>query len=90
MTLARTAVTAAALCLIFGTTLALADTAPADMTSCSQLSDQVKAAISANAQSPNLDAAKVERRDGSDACRMGFYKLGIEHYRKALALLTGS
>lgn len=90
MSLTRTALSAAALCLFFGSTAAIAENESADAAGCSQMSEQVKAALSANAQSPNLDAAKVERRDGSEACRNGFYKLGIDHYRKAIALLNGN
>lgn len=85
MNLGRTAISAAALCLIFGTTAALAGNEWSD---CVQMSNQVRAAMQTNAQSPNLDAVKVERRDAADACIKGYYKLGIAHYKRALELLT--
>ncbi len=90
MKVARTAVAAAIFGLLLGATAAYADDPAPNELGCRQMAEQIKAAVQANAQSANLDAAKVERGDGSQACRLGYYKLGLWHYKKALALLTGN
>jgi len=64
---------------------AFADTA--DLNSCVDLGQQVKAALAANPQSPNYQAAFSEEKYGRDFCTNSFYQRGVDHYDHALALL---
>jgi hypothetical protein len=90
MNFAKAAVSAAAIGLLLGASAAYAQDEDASPTSCSHMADEAKAAVRANARSANHDAANVERREGAEECRMGYYKLGLEHYKKALELLGGN
>jgi len=90
MSLARTAVSAAALILALGAPLAYADDEPTSTIGCMHMDRQVRAALDANEQSPNADAARDEIRMGRNACQLAYYKLGMEHFKKALELLAHS
>lgn len=90
MNFTKTAISAAAIGLFLGASAAYAQDEDASPTSCSRMADEVKAAARANAQSANHDAANVERREGAEECRLGYFKLGLEHYKKALELLGGN
>ena len=89
MNFSRTAVAAAALCLALGVTgtLAAEASAPATLKSCLDLSKQAKEALSANPQSPNLDAARTEMNLGRVYCSSQMYAKGVNSYAKVLQLL---
>jgi hypothetical protein len=59
----------------------------ANLGSCATMQDQVKAALSSNAQSPNYATAVKEQRYGLEFCSEGFYRNGVAHYSQALQLL---
>jgi glycogen synthase len=63
---------------------------PANVSGCLALQEQVKVALTSKAQSANYEQAATERRLGLEQCNGGFYKSGIAHYDRALALLSGS
>ena len=90
MTFARTAASAAALCLVLaGTAAYAADTAaaPATVTSCVDLARKVKAALETAQQSPNLHDAQVLSSAGREFCSNQRYAEGVNRYSKALQLL---
>jgi len=51
------------------------------------MAEQVKAALAANAQSPNYQEAAKEQSNGLSFCTESFYQYGINHYSHALTLL---
>ena len=90
MKLSRKTGAVVALGLMLGATAAYASDPEPSERGCRQMAQQVSAAIRASGQSANLDAAKIESQDGADGCRLGYYRFGLSHYKKALALLTGN
>ena len=74
--------------LMAGATSAMADSATA--ANCQDMADQVKAALAANAQSPNYQEAVKEKSNGQSFCNESFYQYGINHYSHALQLLGAS
>ena len=88
MSLAKTAVSAAALILVLGVSSAYADDPPATRFGCLRMDKEVWTALGANQQSPNADAARSEIVLGRNACVVASYKAGLEHFKKALELLT--
>ena len=54
------------------------------------MADQVKAALAANAQSPNYQEAVKEKQNGQSFCTESFYQYGVNHYSHALQLLGAS
>ncbi len=88
MTFAKSLGTAAALCLALGASSAFAQTAePLSPLGCRHMAKKVSAALDANQQSPNFDAARRSARDAQSFCIFGVYKNGIDSYSKALQLL---
>jgi hypothetical protein len=79
---------AAILCSTFVAGAANATTATAN--SCFDMAQQVKAALAANAQSPNYQDALKEQNNGQSFCSESFYQYGINHYSRALTLLGAS
>ena len=71
--------------LVAGAASASAQTA--SVTGCLDMAHQVKAALDANAQSPNYQEAVKEQGYGRDFCTNTFYQSGINHYNHALELL---
>ena len=59
-----------------------------DMDGCHQAQHKLSTAFSANESSPNFDAARDEERKAQDLCRFGKYQIGLDHYAKAMDLLT--
>ncbi|HUO92210.1 MAG TPA: hypothetical protein VMU22_04770 [Rhizomicrobium sp.] len=59
----------------------------ANVQTCLSVASQVKAALGANTQSPNYEAAMKERNFGLAYCNATFFAKGIDHYNRALALL---
>ncbi|HTP77639.1 MAG TPA: hypothetical protein VMJ73_11745 [Rhizomicrobium sp.] len=88
MTLQSIAAPLFAVGLMVSTAAAYAQDEEPSSTGCLHMADQVKSAFRANATSTNIDKASEERRDAAEACRLGYYKLGIYHYKKALELLS--
>jgi hypothetical protein len=86
MNFARTAAAAAALCFALGATGTLGADAstPANIKGCLDLSKKTKAALEANQQSQNLDAARAEMKLGRDYCSSNMYEKGVNSYAKAL------
>ena len=88
MSFAKTAVSAAALCLALGASGADADDEPINGIGCHHLDKQASRALGANAASANIETAKHEADLGRDACLSGYYKIGMTHYRRAMELLA--
>jgi hypothetical protein len=78
------AAAAAVVCTISAGT-AFAD--EANLTSCVDLAQQARAALTANQQSPNYQAANKEDDYGRQFCSNSFYRQGVDHYSRALSLL---
>jgi hypothetical protein len=74
--------------MLFGSSAALATEERPNLEGCVKLSHQVSNALEANAQSKNIDDARDENKAGHQFCDVGMYKMGLEHYSKALELLT--
>jgi hypothetical protein len=90
MTIAKTAASAAALCLVLGVSAAYAAesaAAPATLTSCVDLAKKVKAALETAQQSPNLHDAQVLSSAGREFCSNRRYAEGVSRYSKALQIL---
>jgi hypothetical protein len=89
MNFARTAASAAALCLVLGVTATYAaDSAPpATVSSCVDLAKKVKAALETAQQSPNLHDAQVLSSAAREFCSNQRYAEGVSRYSKALQLL---
>ena len=77
----------AILCSTFVGGAAIAAEQTASVTGCLDMAHQVKAALDANAQSPNYLQAVKEQGYGRDFCANSFYQSGISHYNHALELL---
>ena len=60
---------------------------PYNTIGCLHMSHKVADALSANASSPNFQAASDENKAGRSFCQSGVYNIGIQHYSKALDLL---
>ena len=88
MSLAKTAVSAAALILVSGVSIAYAEDQPANTFGCMHMDKEVRTALNASGQSPNAGAAKDELQMGRNACQLAYYKIGLEHFKKALELLA--
>ena len=84
------AVSALALSAIFSVASAAQTAEPASAIGCMHLQKKVTAAIDANQQSSNIDAAKSAARSGQSLCMTGRYKDGLDGYSKALDLLGAS
>ena len=59
----------------------------ASLGSCIQMADQVRDAISANAQSPSVVQAKTDLKSGQEFCSSGLYARGTSYYQHALTVL---
>ena len=57
----------------------------ADFQTCALLDGQVYAAI--RSSTGDTKEASNERRKGAEFCHRGFYRNGVDHYKKALQLL---
>jgi len=66
-----------------------AETFASNMGGCNHAASAVRDAIAANAQSANLADAQKEQGLGRDFCGNQFYERGVQHYQKALSLLSG-
>jgi hypothetical protein len=82
------AVATVALGLMLGSAAAYATDEDATVASCVRNATATDDAMKANSTSANLDAARAESRAAHNYCTIGLYKVGIEHYKKALSLLT--
>ncbi len=82
------AVATVALGLMLGSAAAYATDEEATISSCVHNATATDDAMKANSTSANLDAARAESRAAHNYCTMGLYKVGVAHYKKALALLT--
>ena len=82
--------TTLALCAMAAMGATAASAAEASADSCMSMASQVKTALDANQQSPNLAAATKEKNYGRDFCTNAMYKVGVEHYAQALKLLGQS
>lgn len=89
MTFARTAASATALCLMLAATGTIAAQASEPPTSigCLHMAKKVTAALDANQQSPNYQAARDEAQGAQTFCTSGFYQQGVDRYSKVLAML---
>ena len=78
----------ALVCSVLAFNVASASAAEAaNLTSCAEQARQVRTALDANQQSPNLTDAQKEQRYGREFCNGGFYQKGLDHYAQALKLL---
>jgi hypothetical protein len=77
-----------ALGLVLGSAAAYATDDEASLTTCTRSRTAMDDAVKANSNSPNLDAARTEAKAAQNYCNIGLYKVGTEHYRKALSLLN--
>jgi len=87
MTLVKYAVSALALSAMFSVASAAQTAEPANAIGCMHMQKKVTAALDANQQSANLDAAKSAARSGQSLCMIGQYKNGVDGFAKALDLL---
>ena len=91
MTFAKSAASAAALCLMLGATSALAQTTePASTVGCLHMAKKVSAALDANQASPNFSTARGQAQGAQGFCAHGLYKIGVDGYSKALEMLGAS
>jgi hypothetical protein len=60
---------------------------PPTLSGCLHSAKQVRAALDANQQSPNYQAAKQDKRSGFEFCNAGLYRQGVTYYDHALQLL---
>ena len=81
---------ALALSAMFTVASAAQTAEPANAIGCMHMQKKVSAALDANQQSANLDAAKSSARAGQNLCMMGQYQNGLDGYAKALTLLGAS
>lgn len=72
-------------CLVMGASANAAE--PGNLRGCVASAKDVQAALDANQQSPNHDAAVKEQHNGRDFCGTGLYQQGVNHYAQALKLL---
>src|ERR1700757_4354883 len=86
MNFAKTAASAAALCVVLGMSAAYAADAapPATVSSCVDLAKKVKAALDTSQQSPNLHDAQVLSSAAREFCSNQRYAEGVSRYSKAL------
>jgi len=87
MSLSKYIVSAAALSLLLGTAAVAQTDVPGTSNGCLQMKTKVSAALDANQQSPNYDAAKAKARGAQNLCSMGLYKVGVDGYAEALKIL---
>ncbi|MEJ1967605.1 MAG: hypothetical protein WDN03_03055 [Rhizomicrobium sp.] len=92
MNFGKSAISAAALCVVFAGTAAYAQDSdePASVIGCMHMQKKVSAALDANQQSPNYGAARAQAQGASGFCTQGRYKTGVNSYAKALDLLGAS
>ena len=90
MRFTKYAVSALALSAMFSVASAAQTTEPSNSIGCLHMQKKVTAALDANQQSTNVDAAKSAARSGQSLCMIGRYKNGIDGYAKALDLLGAS
>ena len=77
----------AILCSTLAVGAASADAQTASVSGCLDMAQQVKAALVTNAQSANYQEAVKQQGYGREFCNNSYYRNGIDHYSRALALL---
>ncbi len=90
MSLTKYAVSALALSAMLSVASAAQTAEPANSIGCLHMQKKETAALDANQQSANVDAAKSAARSGQSLCMIGQYKNGIDGYTRALDLLGSS
>ncbi|HEY4944432.1 MAG TPA: hypothetical protein VII56_23590 [Rhizomicrobium sp.] len=92
MSFSKSAVSAAALCLTLAATgvYAAQAAAPETVIGCITMEKKANAALEANQQSPNYASARQQVNGARTFCGHGQYKMGVEHFAKALDLLGAS